>query len=286
MKPLITNIQRFCVHDGPGIRTTVFFKGCSLHCLWCANPENISFNEQYFYIKEKCSVFCKYVHTCKTRKTAVANEEDILNCCFGAIGKFGKHYSNDELFDELVKDVQYYGNDGGVTFSGGESLLFLPYYDQMVQKLREKKINTCVETALFVPKDKVEWAIENIDFFYVDIKVLEEGTCHEILGGDTGIFLSNLKFLYDRIGREKIIYRMPIIAGITLTDANVEIVKHVLNDFPPKRVEIFSVHNLGKKKYERLNKEPAAAPQVGMDILSEVKKCMETTGNEVVINSI
>lgn len=140
---LITNIQRFSLHDGPGIRTTVFLKGCSIKCPWCSNPENIK-NYPEVYYKD------------------------------GVKGIYGKEFSLDEIYAEIVKDRVFYEDNGGVTFSGGESLLYVDELLPLMNKLKKENITIAVETCLFVPRQKLEKVIPYIDFFYVDMKILDE----------------------------------------------------------------------------------------------------------------
>ena len=248
MKPLITNIQRFSLHDGPGIRTTVFFKGCSLHCPWCANPENINRKKELYYISEKCNAQCEYINKCQ--KGEYPND-----CIYHAVGKWGKYYSEDELYKTLIKDKSYYGDDGGVTFSGGEPLLFLPeYYNYLCDMLHEEKISICIETALFVPECSVEWMVNRIEHVYVDVKILNATECKTYLGGDLNQYLKNLKYVYDHKKNLDVIYRIPLIHKYTDTEANFENIIALLQKLPPSRVELLQAHNLAKKKYERLGK--------------------------------
>ena len=159
MSVRITNIQHFCLHDGPGIRTTVFLKGCNLKCPWCCNPENIDF--------------------------------EIQNC-------FGRDISLNDLEKELLKDELYYSvNDGGVTFSGGEPLLQIKELVDLLKSLNSKKINICFETALFTNQSLLEMAIPYVDEFIVDVKILNKQLCSDIIGGDVNLFLNNLKLLFD-----------------------------------------------------------------------------------------
>ena len=147
---LLTNIQRFSLHDGPGIRTTVFLKGCSLRCPWCSNPENLNPNPE------------KYVNN-------------------GLSGVYGREYNTDELYIEVVKDLAFYDGDwssleleempGGVTFSGGECLLQMDRLEPLLERLKAEKIHTAVETCLFAPAYQLSIAIKYIDLFYVDIKI-------------------------------------------------------------------------------------------------------------------
>lgn len=152
----ITDIQHFSLHDGPGIRTTVFLKGCPLNCPWCSNPECISF--------------------------------DIDD-------NFGRDISLDDLEYEILKDQHYYKTGGGVTFSGGEPLLQIKQLEPLLKSLSSKKINICFETSLFVPKNLLNISTKYADEFIVDIKILTPDNSKTILGGDVTVYLNNLKLL-------------------------------------------------------------------------------------------
>lgn len=140
---IITNIQRFSLHDGPGIRTTVFMKGCSLRCPWCSNPENLNSFQEY-YIKD------------------------------GQKGIYGKDYTVAEVFNEVMKDKNFYDCNGGVTFSGGEALLQAEKILPLLQKFKDEGITTAIETCLFVPTKNIELVVPFIDFFYVDMKIMDK----------------------------------------------------------------------------------------------------------------
>ena len=156
MKVRITDIQHFSLHDGPGIRTTVFLKGCSINCPWCANPECISSKIQ---------------------------------------GDFGYDITLEELEDEILKDEPYYKTGGGVTFSGGEPLLQIKYMEPLLKSLKLKNINICFETALFVPKEYVNISKIYADEFIVDIKMLNPENVRNILKGNINQYLDNLNSL-------------------------------------------------------------------------------------------
>ena len=171
-KPVLTNIQRFSIHDGPGIRTTVFFKGCSLHCPWCSNPENIS-REPQKYVKD------------------------------GIEGIYGKLYSCDELYEEIIKDRAFYNGDwgtndlnkmpGGVTFSGGECMLQMERLEKLLQRLSMEKIHLVVESCLYTSTKCLNIAIKYINLFYVDIKMVDKEKCSTILWGDFEVYDRNLR---------------------------------------------------------------------------------------------
>lgn len=209
MKVRVTDIQHFSLHDGPGIRTTIFLKGCSIKCPWCANPECISPKIE---------------------------------------GEFGYDISLEDLENELLKDEPYYKTGGGVTFSGGEPLLQIRFMEPLLKSLKLKNINICFETALFVPKEYLNRANFYADEFIVDIKMLDSEKTKNILNGNVKQYLDNLNHL----DLEKTTFRIPV-TEFSLNDK--KLILDLLKDFKPKKVEIFKLHNLAKRKYEILNKE-------------------------------
>lgn len=220
---LVTNIQRFSLHDGPGIRTTVFLKGCSLRCPWCSNPENLSHNVEE-YIKD------------------------------GMKGRYGKWYSVKELYDEVMKDVVFYEIEGGVTFSGGETLLQARQLKPLWSLLKDEKnlmgqeVHMAVETCLFVPEEYLLMAIRYIDLFYVDIKILDKGKCREILHGDLSLYEKNIKTLMDSY--KPVVLRIPVISGYTDKIDNrslvADMVKDCINMGNILKIELIKEHNLGR----------------------------------------
>ena len=205
----ITNIQHFSLHDGPGIRTTVFLKGCNLKCPWCANPECISSEIQ---------------------------EE------------FGYDISLDRLENEIVKDKPFYETGGGVTFSGGEPLLQIDNLEPLLKSLKDKNINICFETALFVPEKYLKTAEKYGDEFIVDIKMVDHENCRKVIGGKIDQYLDNIKLL----DLNKTTFRIPI-TKFSLKDT--EEILDLLRNYKPKHLEIFELHNLARSKYDILNKE-------------------------------
>ena len=217
---LATNIQRFSLHDGPGIRTTVFLKGCTLKCPWCSNPENINPHTES-YTKE------------------------------GKMGLYGKEYTEDEIFDEVMKDKNFYNKDGGVTFSGGEPLLQAKEIVSLLGRFKESGITTAVETCLFVPTSNLKIVLPLIDFFYVDFKILDKEPCREILNGNIDLFLANLNLL---CGEKKIVVRVPVIAGYTDDAKNRKLIAKLIKEHVTSivKVELIKEHNLSEAKYKSL----------------------------------
>lgn len=219
-KVLVTNIQRFSLHDGPGIRTTIFFKGCSLHCPWCCNPENISPVQQK-YIKD------------------------------GKKGIYGQDMSLQEIYNEVMKDKIYYEDDGGVTFSGGEPLLQAKKIIPLWKRLHNEEIHQCIETSLSCSMENVKLSLPYIDLYYVDVKLLVPEIAKRYLGLDLNIYKKNVEILLEN--QKKVIFRIPFICNYTDTSDNKKEIIHFIKNNIPDSVEILKGHNLGESKYKSLN---------------------------------
>ena len=157
-KILITNIQRFSLHDGPGIRTSVFLKGCNIHCPWCSNPENLSCQIQAYLKNGQKGIFGKYL-TIKELYTEIMKDKVFY---LGNLSRFNIMRSNDI---ELLP--------GGVTFSGGECLIQIQSLEPLLRQLNTEHIHITIETSLFIPERNLNIAIKYIDFFYIDIKIMD-----------------------------------------------------------------------------------------------------------------
>lgn len=240
---LVTNIQRFSIHDGPGIRTTVFLKGCGLHCPWCSNPENISNVPEKYFVG-------------------------------GKMGVYGSWYSCEDLLAECIKDKTFYFESGGqgiqydtngkvrldslpggVTFSGGEPLLQIDKLLPLIENLRENQINVAIESSLYVPQRLMIASLECIDLFYADIKLLDKKKAGEVEGGDIELFLGNFDTLCN--SNKPVVVRIPVIGGYTDREDNIEKVKTLLANYSDDiiKVELIKEHKLAEKKYRSLGKE-------------------------------
>lgn len=249
---LVTNIQRFSLHDGPGIRTTVFCKGCSLRCPWCSNPENLEPRPEEY------------------RKD-------------GRTGTYGRYMAWDEVYREVIKDRAFYGQrgqgeglasmPGGVTFSGGEPLLQAPGLEPLWRRLKEESVHLCAETSLFAPEDRLRLAIEYLDLFYVDVKILEERLCGQILGGNLKEYLSNLELLF--CSKKPVVFRVPVIGGYTDNAQNRERVVELICSYPPIKAELLKEHNLGREKYLSLGKHPLTLDSVTDEKLEGYRREIE-----------
>ena len=272
---LLTNIQRFSLHDGPGIRTTVFLKGCSIHCPWCSNPENLSHAVQNYIKKDK---------------NGKIEEEGI----------YGKWYTDEALYAEVIKDKAFYGScgasggtgdtesvtgghpssdgacssasaapdsanyldslPGGVTFSGGECMLQMKELEPLLERLNAEgtddpvHIHTAVETSLFCSPSQLSIAIAHIDLFYIDVKIMGEEMCKDVLGGKIEIYKENLKRVLN--SGKPVVLRLPVIGGYTDGEENrrdvIELIKSYASCPNLLKVEILKEHNLGTNKYQSL----------------------------------
>lgn len=233
---VVTNIQRMCFQDGPGIRTTVFTKGCSIHCPWCSNPENISFSPEVY-------------------------EKDSIQ------GIYGREYTAAELEYILLKDKDFWGEDGGVTFSGGEALMQVDALMDILIRLKELHVHVALETALFVPGENLQRVLPYIDYVITDLKSLERHVCREVLGGDLTTYLDNIQKLY-LSGKLRMI-RIPCCKEYTFTEDNKQLMTEFLCRYQDVPVQVFAIHELGEKKYQSLGKTMWKAKELGRQNLED-----------------
>lgn len=261
MNLLVTNIQRFSLHDGPGIRTTVFLKGCTLHCPWCCNPENISSLKQYYFQEKKCIAKdgscaygrCPFAYVRDVRKClSQLTEKEFRQCKSGAIGEYGRWYKAGELVEELMRDVEFWQQNGGVTFSGGEPLLQMDALKDVLIELKQSGINLCVETSLFVPSEVVYEAVDYFDEWYVDIKLLDKERVRGVLGGNLDLYLKNLGIVFQK-RRGPICLRHPQIKGYTNDLATENAIQKIIEKIPNCEYQVLKEHHLGDEKRKTLD---------------------------------
>ena len=247
MEGIIFDIQRFSVHDGPGIRTTVFMKGCSLRCGWCHNPEGLRMEPQVQFFEEHC-IGCG---RCGGSRTL----ENVDKCPAGAMKRVGEKVDPERLLEEVLADLDFYGNDGGVTFSGGECLLQADFVRHMLQVLKERGVTTAVDTCGNVPWENMEKALPYCDTWLYDIKCADPETHRRFTGSDNGRILENL----ERLGRTgaNIWIRVPVIPDCNDDPDEMEHVARIAAATPGvSRVTLMPYHTLGKSKYVTLGLVP------------------------------
>ena len=249
MQGSVFNIQRFCVNDGPGIRTTVFLKGCQLSCVWCHNPESQRFEPEILFYKDKCT-------GCGRCKGVTAADKDFV-CFNGAKEICGKTVTADEVTAEVLKDKPFYENSGGgVTLSGGEPLTQYDFSLELLKKAKENGIHTAVETCGYAEKSKILEIAMYVDLFLFDCKETDPELHKKYTGVDNRIILDNLKALSN--AGSKIILRCPIIPGFNDRAEHFKGISEMADKFSGiEHIEIEPFHPLGESKYSALNREYA-----------------------------
>lgn len=254
---MIFDIERNSFVDGPGIRTTVFFKGCNLKCAWCHNPESQDFKPQMMFYKDKCTGCgkCKEVCHYNFQKCDLCGECTFY-CPADARKVCGKEYTVDEVLTEIIKDKSFYENSGGgVTFSGGECMLQIDFLCEILKKCKENGIHTAVDTAGHIPFKHFEKILPYTDLFLYDIKMFDSEKNKQYIGVDNELILSNLKRLFET--GAKIWIRIPVIADINDSIEEMQRIKAFLDGCGnPERVEFLPYHAMGENKYSAIGKEP------------------------------
>ena len=258
---IISNIKRFAVHDGDGIRTTVFFKGCPLKCLWCHNPESISFQPQIAFYKNKC-IGCG---ECKREDFSVAD------CLGEAKVLYGREVTVEELLPLLLEDRDFYETSGGgITVSGGECLCQADFCAELLQQLKENGINTAVDTCGFVPRVAIDKVIPYTDIFLYDVKAFDEDVHIKCTGQPNEIILENLKYI-DSCNKS-IEIRIPYVP-----DYNTDQIEKIAEFLKPlkniKTVKVLPYHNYAGSKYAALGMENTL-PKI-LPTEEEIKKAEE-----------
>lgn len=240
---IYSDIKRFAVHDGPGIRTTVFLKGCPLKCVWCHNPESISFKPQIAFYENKC-IGCG-----ECQKEGFKTDD----CLGEARVLYGKEITVEELLTLLLEDREFYENSGGgVTVSGGECLCQPDFCAELLKALKEKGINTAVDTCGFVSREAIDKVLPYTDMFLYDIKAIDEDVHIKCTGQSNRQILENIKYI-DSCGK-KIEVRIPYVPGFNdnQIDKIAEFLKPLKNI---TAVKVLAYHNFAGSKYAALGME-------------------------------
>ncbi len=268
----IFDIKHFAVHDGPGIRTTVFFKGCPLGCVWCHNPESISAKKQLGFIEHKCTSCGRCVSVCPTGAHVIEDGVHKLDrskctlcgmcvtaCPSKTLSLYGRQIEVKELVDELLEDSDFFeSSNGGVTLSGGECLLQADFCAELLKELKKNNIHTAVDTCGYVKKETLDKVVEYTDLFLYDIKAVDEDVHISCTKMPNGIILENLKYL-DSLNK-KIEIRYPYVPGYNSDQA--EKIAELLKGFKNIcEVKVLPYHNFAATKYKSLDMEDTLPPQ-------------------------
>lgn len=268
MDSLIINIQKYSIHDGKGIRTTVFFKGCPLECSWCHNPESQAYQSSMMYNKEKCTSCGRCLNLCphgavqlKDGFFIVSRElcvscGDCVDCCFNEAKEIaGKHYSQEELMREIEKDKMFYEESGGgVTLSGGEVMTQdLDYLLGILRSCEKKGYSVNIDTCGYADYEKFKAVLPYVDTFLYDIKHMNEEKHIELTGKSNQLILDNLRRLNE--DGAKIHIRIPLIAPLNTDDQDLIEMAEFVKDIKITELSLLPYHSIGESKYERIDLE-------------------------------
>ena len=274
MKALILNIQRYSLHDGDGIRTIVFFKGCPLKCPWCSNPESRCFQPQTVKMESKC-IHCKHCSF------------DVDECPTGAITQFGKYMTVEEVITEVQKDMIFYRtSSGGVTLSGGEVLSQSAFAIELLKQLKSLGINTAIETSGQGNTQSLKELATYLDLILFDLKIMNEEKSKLLLGADINLIKNNFKTLVNL--HKKVIPRVPLIPGYTLDDENIKDIITFVKSLNLKEIHLLPFHQYGSNKYKLLNVDYKLKNVVPPfpEVIEKIASEMRNNGLKVVIGGL
>jgi pyruvate formate lyase activating enzyme len=264
---VIFDIKKFSIHDGPGIRTTIFFKGCPLNCWWCHNPESQAAGPERIFRENRCIHCGQCLTVC--RQGAIAHNGDgimtdgekctlcgicVETCYAEAREIIGQKMTVPQVMTEIEKDIAFYDESGGgVTFSGGEPLSQRDFLLALLQACREKEIHTIVDTCGFAAWSVFEYIRPYVDLFLYDLKLIDDARHQKFTGVSNQLILQNLQTLSQR--GHAIVLRVPIIPGVNDDGESLQQIGAFTAALPqPHRVDILPYHHIGAEKYQRLHK--------------------------------
>ncbi len=265
LRGMVTHVQRMSLHDGPGMRTTIFFKGCNLRCKWCHNPETFSLNQELGWIRNKCIRCGVCLEKCPSGALSVQDDEIARNrnvcigchtcveeCYAGAHHLIGKTYSTEDLCNIAEEDRGFFENSGGgVTVSGGEPTVQYSFLKELLKALHEKDFHVALQTNLKASWDKYEELLPYVDYFMCDLKVLDKEAHRYWTGTDNELILANMVRL-DASGKRYCV-RTPVVPGVN--DRKEQL--RQMSDFVSKlkhaeKYELIPFHPLASYKYKDL----------------------------------
>jgi pyruvate formate lyase activating enzyme len=280
----IFDIKKYSINDGPGIRTTVFFSGCPLSCLWCHNPESQSLTPELLYRQNRCLMCGACVEVCpegaislesnrfasrrltvksqETFDSIITDREKCVSCqtcvstCYSGARQFsGREMTVSQVMDQVKREIPFYDESGGgVTFSGGEPLMQPSFLAELLTACRKEEIHTIVDTSGFSNWNVFEQIRGNVDLFLYDLKHMDSARHREVTGVPNEIILENLRKLAER--GHKILLRIPLIPGINDDEENLHASGEFLASLPKlEGVELMGYHNIAQAKYEALSRE-------------------------------
>lgn len=290
MTGTIFDLKRFAVHDGGGLRSTLFLKGCPLHCPWCQNPEGIDSRPALWYNSNDCiscgtcAAVCpnqaltleERIHVDRTKCTLCGKCEDV--CPGSALQRMGSTVTAKEALNLLMRDLVFFGEDGGVTISGGEALMQWEFASEVLRLCKEKGADTAIESCLLAPRKAIEAMLPVTDHFLIDIKYLDADEHKKIVGADNRQILDNYEFLVSQ-GAD-VLVRTPLIPGYTATEKNIRsIARYIRSVDADAKYELLNFNPLCRSKYAALEKEyPVDGKAFSEEEMERFYKILEEEG--------
>ncbi len=297
---LLFDIKHYAVHDGPGIRTTLFFKGCPLHCWWCHNPEGISPKKELIVKPKRCLEDCRLcLSSCPENalskpdgKTIRLEREKCREharcaeiCPTGALETVGKTMTVAEVMQELNQDrIFYERSGGGVTFSGGEPLQQPEFLDALLTACKKVGLHTVVDTSGHAPYGFLERIRTRVDLFFYDLKHMDPDIHREMTGVSNSTILDNLRLLAGTGSRINI--RIPLVTGVNDDETHIRQVAAFLKELPGiQDISLLPYHSMGSQKYSNLDMpylKPDAKPPT-KDAIAGIEAALQQNGFRVKI---
>ena len=298
-KALIFDIRRFSTHDGAGIRTTVFFKGCPLRCAWCQNPEGIAPQAKLVHFANSC-ILCGRCTQIKDGAAHIENDKLILDsakvkhpdeyeyiCPSGALRMDSKWYEMDELIEILKRDMPFFKHGGGVTLSGGEPFFQAEFIIGLLKQLKSININTAAESSLFADSETVKAALPFIDTLFADFKVCDDIKHREYTGVSNKIIRDNIKMVLQSPYRDNVIIRTPLIPMHTANADNLSrTAKEISGWYPDVRYELLNYNPLAKAKYEHMDYDYCFADNPPLYTKQQMEEFYKIIKNAGIVNII
>lgn len=265
---IIFDVKRYAIHDGPGIRTTVFLKGCPLRCQWCANPESQKKAPEIAYLASECIGCGECAANCPEQAVAFDSGRPLRDidkcvtcgrcaeqCPAEALQLMGRRTTVDGVFDDIMADQPFWDRSGGgVTLSGGEPLMQLGFAAALLRRCRENYLHTVLDTCLHVPTPSLETVYADVDLFLCDLKLMSASRHRAFTGFTNELILQNMTLLL-KSGKD-VLVRRPLIPGIN-DDADElnALGKYLQSLRPGVQLELLPYHRLGISKFDRLGRE-------------------------------
>ena len=296
-KGIIFDIKRYAIHDGPGIRTTVFLKGCSLRCQWCHNPEGIESKPEIVLRSTRCAEECsECISVCP--QGAISKDGNIIEieqdkcdlcrkcedvCVYDALEIVGAEVTVEEAVSEIERDRIFFDESGGgITFSGGEPLMQVDFLEDLLREIKKKNIHVTLDTSGYVSFEDLERISHKVDLFLYDIKIMDKEKHEKYTGVSNKLILENLRKLSER--EMPVAVRIPLVSGINDDDQNIQMLAEYLRALKNiKQISLLAYHRGGCEKYKRLRKEKFAKTfnSPSDERIEEIRKILTDSGFSV-----